>query len=272
MEELGEKISIPQAARPVTPAELAPMAANPGLRRALKFFSLRLRFEGTREWNWELRKFNERELLAAAEFARQNEILDRMVNTSERTRTEFDYTQRFPAPHNEIMQPTTQSLGLDRAWVYGLIRQESRFITDARSGVGASGLMQVMPSTGQWVAKKIGMTDFVHSMLSDLRTNIQLGANYMNMVLANSDGSLPLASAAYNAGPGRARSWRATLNGPMEGAIFAESIPFPETRAYVKNVLSNATTYAALFENKPQSLKMRLGTVPAPGARSSQLP
>jgi soluble lytic murein transglycosylase len=272
MEELGERVSIPQAARPVTPAELAPIAANAGLRRALKFFSLRLRFEGTREWNWELRRFGERDLLAAAEFARQNEILDRMVNTSERTRTEFDYTQRFPAPHNDILQPTTQSLGLDRAWVYGLIRQESRFITDARSGVGASGLMQVMPSTGQYVAKKIGMTDFVHGMLSDLRTNIQLGANYMNMVLANSDGSQPLASAAYNAGPGRARTWRATLNGPMEGAIFAESIPYPETRSYVKNVLANATNYAALFENKPQSLKARLGTVTPAGARSSQLP
>jgi soluble lytic murein transglycosylase len=272
MEEMGEQVSIPLPARAVTPAEIAPMAANPGLRRALKFFSMRLRFEGTREWNWELRKFSERELLAAAEFARENEILDRMVNTSERTRTEFDYTQRFPVPHNEILQPTTQNLGLDRAWVYGLIRQESRFITDARSGVGASGLMQVMPSTGQYVAKKIGLTDFVHTMLNDLRTNILLGANYMNMVLANSDGSQPLASAAYNAGPGRARAWRATLNGPMEGAIFAESIPYPETRSYVKNVLANATNYAALFENKPQSLKARLGTVTPAGARGNQLP
>jgi soluble lytic murein transglycosylase len=272
MEELGQQVSIPLPARAITPAEMVPMTANPGLRRALKFFSLRLRLEGTREWNWELRKFSERELLAAAEFARQNEILDRMVNTSERTRTEFDYTQRFPAPHNDILQPTTTDLGLDRAWVYGLIRQESRFITDARSGVGASGLMQVMPSTGQYVAKKIGLTDFVHSMLNDLRTNILLGANYMKMVLANADGSQALASAAYNAGPGRARSWRATLNGPMEGAIFAESIPFQETRSYVKNVLSNATNYAALFENKPQSLKARLGTVTPPGARGNQLP
>ena len=272
MEELGQQISIPLAARAVTPAELAPMAANPGLRRALTFFSLRLRFEGTREWNWELRKFSERELLAAAEFARQNAILDRMVNTSERTRTEFDYTQRFPSPHNDILLPTSRSLGLDPAWVYGLIRQESRFITDARSGVGASGLMQVMPSTAQYVAKKIGITDFVQSMLNDLHTNITLGANYMSMVLANADGSQPLASAAYNAGPGRARSWRATLNGPMEGAIFAESIPFLETRTYVKNVLSNATNYAALFENKPQSLKARLGTVSPAGARSNQLP
>jgi soluble lytic murein transglycosylase len=272
MEELGEQVSIPQPARAVTPAEMAPMAANAGLRRALKFFSLRLRFEGTREWNWELRKFSERELLAAAEFARENNILDRMVNTSERTRTEFDYTQRFPSPHNDILQPTAQSLGLDRAWVYGLIRQESRFITDARSGVGASGLMQVMPSTGQYVAKKIGLTDFVHGMLADLRTNILLGTNYMNMVLANADGSQPLASAAYNAGPGRARTWRATLTAPMEGAIFAESIPYAETRTYVKNVLSNATNYAALFENKPQSLKARLGIVTPSGARANQLP
>ena len=272
MEELGLSLSIPASGAPLSSAEMAPMAANPGLRRALKFFSLRLRFEGTREWNWELRKFGERELIAAAEFARDNAILDRMVNTSERTRTEFDYTQRYPSPHNEILQPTTQSLGLDRAWVYGLIRQESRFITDARSGVGASGLMQVMPSTGAWVAKKIGLTDFVHTMLSDLRTNILLGANYMNMVLANADGSQPLASAAYNAGPGRARTWRATLTAPMEGAIFAESIPYLETRTYVKNVLANATTYAALFEQRPQSLKARLGVVAPAGARVTELP
>ncbi|WP_426195399.1 transglycosylase SLT domain-containing protein [Massilia sp. DWR3-1-1] len=272
MEELGLPLSIPAAGAPLASFEIAPMAANPGLRRALKFFSLRLRFEGTREWNWELRKMGERELIAAAEFARQNDILDRMVNTSERTRTEFDYTQRFPSPHNDILQPTTQSLGLDRAWVYGLIRQESRFITDARSGVGASGLMQVMPSTGAFVAKKIGLTDFVHTMLTDLRTNILLGANYMNMVLANADGSQALASAAYNAGPGRARSWRATLNAPMEGAIFAESIPYLETRTYVKNVLANATNYATLFENKPQSLKARLGVVTPSGARVNQLP
>ena len=271
MEETGRQVSIPLPGRALTPAEIAPMAANPGLRRALKFFSLRLRFEGTREWNWELRKLSERELLAAAEFARQNGILDRMVNTSERTRTEFDYSQRFPAPHNEILQPTVQSLGLDRAWVYGLIRQESRFIIDARSGVGASGLMQVMPATGQYVAKKIGLTDFVQTMLTDLRTNILLGANYMSMVLASADGSQPLASAAYNAGPGRARNWRATLNGPMEGAIFAESIPYAETRSYVKNVLANATNYAALFDNKPQSLKARLGVV-RPGGAGNQLP
>jgi len=261
VEELGRLITIPPPGQPVSAAEIAVIAANPGFQRALKFFSLRLRFEGTREWNWELRKLTERQYLAAAEFARQNNILDRMVSTSEKTRVEVDYTQRYPSPHNDIMHPTTQTLGLDKAWVYGLIRQESRFIMDAQSNVGASGLMQVMPSTGRWVAKKIGLTDFVQDMLSDVRTNILLGANYLNMVLGGMDGSEVLATAAYNAGPGRLRTWRATLNRSMEGAIFAEIIPYAETRGYVKNVMTNATYYAALFDNKPQSLKARLGTV-----------
>jgi soluble lytic murein transglycosylase len=273
LEEMGQKISIPRAGAPITAAEVAMMSSNAGLRRAMRFFALRLRFEGTREWNWELRNMSERELLAAAEFARQNDILDRMVNTSERTRAEFDYSQRFPSPHNDILHPTTQSLGLDKAWVYGLIRQESRFIMDAQSRVGAAGLMQVMPSTGKYVARKIGMTDFVHGMLSDIKTNIVLGANYLNMVLANTDGSQPLATAAYNAGPGRARSWRGAVEAPMEGAVFVESIPFHETRIYVKNVMANATNYAALFENRPQSLKARLGTiVPKGAAQVSDLP
>ncbi len=260
LEELGQLISIPAPGPALTADELAPMMANAGLRRSLKFFSLRLRAEGMREWNWETRKFTERELLAAAEFARRNDVLDRMVYTSERTRTQFDYTQRFPSPHSDIIGPTATQLGLDKAWVYGLIRQESRFIMDARSSVGASGLMQVMPATAQYVARKIGL-DFAKDKINDLRTNLVLGSNYLNMVLENAGGSQPMASAAYNAGPGRMRTWRASLDGPVEGAIWAETIPFLETRVYVKNVMSNATNYAALFENKPQSLKARLGRI-----------
>jgi soluble lytic murein transglycosylase len=261
MEELGELVTIPPSAAPVTPFEVNQVALLPGVRQAMKFYELRLRPEGNREWNWATRSMNERQLLAAAEYARRNDLLDRMVETSLRTRTELDYNQRFPAPHNEILQPTAKNLSLDTAWVYGLIRQESRFISDARSGVGASGLMQVMPATGKWVAAKIGLTDFVHSMLSDLRTNITLGANYMNMVLENNGGSQVLATAAYNAGPARSRTWRGLLEAPMEGAVFVETIPFSETRTYVRNVMSNATNYAALFEKRPQSLKARLGTI-----------
>jgi soluble lytic murein transglycosylase len=261
MEELGELVTIPPGATPALPSEVDAVASLPAMRQAMHFYRLRLRAEGNREWNWALRSLSERQLLAAAEYARRNDLLDRMVETSLRTRSELDYSQRFPAPHNEILQPTAKSLSLDPAWVYGLIRQESRFITDARSGVGASGLMQVMPATGKWVAGKIGLTDFVHDMLNDLRTNITLGANYMNMVLENNGGSQVLASAAYNAGPARSRTWRGVLEAPMEGAVFVESIPFSETRTYVRNVMSNATNYAALFERRPQSLKARLGTI-----------
>ena len=269
MEELGELVSTPPLAAAPTPGEVAYVAALPAVRQALKFYALRLRADGNREWNWALRNLSERQLLAAAEYARRNELLDRMVETSLRTRTELDFSQRFPAPHNEILQPAAKNLSLDSAWVYGLIRQESRFVSDARSGVGAAGLMQVMPATGKWVAAKIGLTDFVHDMLHDARTNITLGTNYMNMVLENNGGSQVLATAAYNAGPGRSRTWRGLLDAPMEGAVFVESIPFSETRTYVRNVMSNATNYAALFDKRPQSLKARLGTITPKGTTAA---
>ena len=272
LEELGQKIIAVSSTQAFSPAEMAPMANNQGFRRALRFFDMNLRFEGVREWNWELRKMTDRQLLAAAEFARQNNVLDRMVNTSDRTKVEVDFTQRFPSPHRDVMTTNTQNLGLDMAWVYGLIRQESRFIRSARSNVGASGLMQVMPATARYVAKKIGLSGFTSDQISDVNTNILLGTNYLSMVLNDLDGSQALASAAYNAGPGRPRAWRSTLPGTVEGAVFAESIPFSETRGYVKNVLSNATYYAALFDGKPQSLKARLGTVAPKGFVESALP
>lgn len=269
LEELGQKITIPARAAASSEDDLAAMASNQGFRRAFRFFDMNMRFEGYREWNWQLRKMSERQLLAAAEFARRSNVLDRMVNTSDRTKTEVDFTQRFPSPHHDIMHPATRDLGLDKAWVYGLIRQESRFIQAARSNVGASGLMQLMPATAREVARKIGMTDFSQSRINEVDTNIMLGTNYLSIVLQSLDGSQPLATAAYNAGPGRPKAWRATLTRPVEGAIFAETIPFAETRGYVKNVMSNATYYAALFENAPQSLKARLGVISPKGYNGS---
>ncbi|MES2831916.1 MAG: transglycosylase SLT domain-containing protein [Pseudomonadota bacterium] len=272
LEELGQKIVLPARSVSLLPEEVAAAGQNPGFRRAMKFFDLNLRFEGYREWNWELRRMNERQHLAAAEFARQNNLLDRMVNTSDRTQVAVDFTQRFPSPHADVMRANAAPLDLDIAWVYGLIRQESRFIMNARSHVGASGLMQLMPATASWVARKIGMEGFSAGQVNDIPINIRLGTNYLKMVLGDLDNSQALATAAYNAGPGRPRAWRATLPRAVEGAIFAESIPFSETRGYVKNVLSNATYYAALFDNQPQSLKARLGSVAPKGFVASDLP
>ena len=126
-----------------------------------------------------------------------------------------------------------------------------------------------LPATAKEVARKIGMLDFSQASINEIDTNIMLGTNYLYMVLQSLDGSQPLATAAYNAGPGRPKAWRSTLTRPVEGAIFAETIPFAETRGYVKNVMSNATYYAALFENAPQSLKARMGTIVPKGYSGS---
>jgi soluble lytic murein transglycosylase len=139
------------------------------------------------------------------------------------------------------------------------MRQESRFITSAKSNVGASGLMQLMPATAKWVAKKIGIKNYDHARVNDTETNVLLGTSYMRMVMENLDNHPVLASAAYNAGPGRAKKWRADR--PLEGAIYAETIPFSETRDYVKKVMSNSVYYSVLFTGKPDSLKTRLGVV-----------
>jgi soluble lytic murein transglycosylase len=165
------------------------------------------------------------------------------------------------------------AIGLDPAYVYGLIRQESRFVMDARSHVGASGLMQVMPATARWTAKKIGLSDFRAGQINALDTNILIGTAYLKFALDDLEGSLPLAAAAYNAAPRRARAWRE--GAVLPGEIWAENIPFEETRDYVKKVLANTTSYAALITGQPQSLRARMGVVgPAldPNAIHKELP
>jgi soluble lytic murein transglycosylase len=234
----------------------------------LKAISIGLRSEGVREWNYSTNLtnsagqaggMNDRELLAAAQYACEREVWDRCINTSERTKTVMDFEQRFPMPFRNSVVKRAGDIGLDPAYVYGLIRQESRFIMDARSGVGASGLMQVMPATARWTAKKIGLTNFTADQINDRETNIAIGTGYLKLVLDDFAGSMPLAAAAYNAGPSRPRAWR---NGAVvETAIWAENVPFAETRDYVKKVLSNTTNYAAILTGQPQSLKNRLGMV-----------
>ena len=258
-EELGRAIMPPPKATPPTTDEQRAARDNLSLRRALAFFRLDMRTEAVREWNWGLRGLNDRELLAAAQLAKSNQIWDRAINTADRTKSEHDYSLRFLAPYAEQVRPVARNQSLDDAWVYGLMRQESRFITSAKSTVGASGLMQLMPATAKWVAKKIGLAGYDHSQVHDTQTNVLLGTSYMRLVMENLDNHPVLASAAYNAGPGRARRWRADW--AMEGAIYAETIPFSETRDYVKKVMSNAVYYTALFTGKPDSLKARLGTI-----------
>jgi len=265
-DELEQRLPLPAAPAPLSPQEKGQAYQHPGLNRSLLLIAAGLRNEGVREWNFSLRGMSDRELLAAAGLACEREVWDRCINTSERTRAEVDLNQRYPLPFRNEVLAKAREIGLDPAYVYGLIRQESRFIMDARSHVGASGLMQVMPATARWTAKKAGL-DYKPEYLTDRDFNLRIGTNYLKLVLDDFGGSMAMAAAAYNAGPGRPRRWR---EGPViDAALWAESIPFNETRDYVKKVLSNATVYARLLGSEPSALRERLGKLIGPREASA---
>ncbi|WP_062194209.1 lytic transglycosylase domain-containing protein [Caldimonas taiwanensis] len=270
-EALDRPHLLPPAPAPLTAEERARAQANPGLQRALRLIELGLRNEGVREWNWTLSfggpgRMGDRDLLAAAQLACDLQVWDRCINTSERTQAEVSFEQRFPMPFRREVVLKAREVGVDPAVVYGLIRQESRFILDARSHVGASGLMQLMPATARWTARQIGLK-YQPSMLNDREINLLLGMSYLKLVIED-QGSLALGAAAYNAGPGRPRRWR---DGPvLEAAVWIENIPFNETRDYVKKVLSNATYYDALLHGRVPRLRDRLE--PRIGPRAPDAP
>lgn len=270
-EDLGQPLRVPTPAAAASDAEIHAAGRKRGLQRAMRLYALGLRAEGNREWNFELRDMSDRQLLAAATWACRNGVLDRCVNTADRTRAEHDFSLRFIAPFVEQLKPVAANRGLDPAWIYGLIRQESRFLMDARSSAGAQGLMQIMPATGRWIAGKLGVRDFRVAQLNHLSVNLEFGTFYLRTVLDDLDGSPVLASAGYNAGPRRPQRWRASLPAPVEGAIFAEIIPFAETRDYVKKVLSNSVIYAERFRGGPQSLRTWLGQIAPPSSAPAEV-
>ncbi|HEU0283383.1 MAG TPA: transglycosylase SLT domain-containing protein [Gallionella sp.] len=239
--------------------DIAVILALPGIQRTLALYRMDMRSEAQKEWSWAVRNFSDQELLAAAEIARRHEMYDRAIGAADKTINVHDFSLRYLAPYREVLQAHIREHGLEEAWVYGLMRQESRFVTTAKSNVGAAGLMQIMPATARWIAKKLGLKSYKQSLIHQLDTNLRLGTYYMKTVLSWFDDSPVLASAAYNAGPGRARQWRGDQ--PLEGAIYAETIPFDETRDYVKKVMSNTVYYARQFDAPPRPLKQRMGVI-----------
>lgn len=249
-------------------SEIEVMLARPAMQRTLALYRMGLREDAAKEWSLAVRKLDDKQLLVASEIASRNEMYDRSINAADRTVLLHDFNLRYPAPYRDNMQGRIQETNLEEAWVYGLMRQESRFVTQARSNVGASGLMQVMPATARWIAKQLGMKDYRKAIISQLDTNLKLGTFYMKNVLSSLGNNPVLASAAYNAGPGRARQWIADK--PLEGAIYIETIPFDETRDYVKKVMSNTVYYAKLFGQATPALKQRLGVIEAKAANLQQ--
>jgi len=267
-EELGvTPAPLWDAARPVA-AELDRVRDVPGIQRALALYGLGLDNEALREWLWALRGLDDRSLLAAAEVALQANVPDRAIATADRTVQIHDFAQRYPIPHRDALAAAARQWSLDEAFVYSIIRQESRFMPWARSRVGATGLMQLMPTTARWVAKQIPVQPYRQEMLAQPDTNILMGAYYFRRVLDDL-GHPVLATAAYNAGPGRARRWRA--EGALEGAVYVETIPFNETRDYVKKVFANAWFYRHRLEGKATSLRQALGKIPGRAAEAGAI-
>jgi soluble lytic murein transglycosylase len=251
-----------------TVIEVEVMQAMPAMQRTLQLYRMGLREEAAKEWSLAVRKLDDKQLLVASEIASRNEMYDRSINAADRTVLVHDFNLRYPAPFRDNLQGKIEENNLEEAWVYGLMRQESRFVTQAKSTVGAAGLMQVMPATARWIAKKLGMKDYHKTLISQLDTNLKLGTYYMKNVLSSLDNNPVLASAAYNAGPGRARRWQADR--PLEGAIYVECIPFDETRDYVKKVMSNTVYYARIFGQATPTLKQRLGVIDGVKTGSNQ--
>jgi soluble lytic murein transglycosylase len=276
-EDLGQLIKMPEPHQP-SKEKVAEMSKRRSLQQAKRLIDLGLREEGRREWNWEARLMEDQDLINAAQLGMQMELIDRAIYTADRTKNIHNFELRYPTPLKNVLQNAADTAQVDLGFIYGLTRQESRFIKSARSGVGASGLMQVMPTTGAWVAKRIGIDwptnrQEAQEKLHDINTNTLLGAYYVKLLLQDLDGNFPSVAAGYNAGPGRPKRWRGQFNQPVETAIFIENIPFNETRDYVKNVITNTVYYRALLQgNNPQSIKNLLGNINFSGTAGTELP
>jgi len=252
---------VPLVNQPVAPSEavLAGFGAREDVRRAVKLAQLDMRIESAREWAPIVRGFNDEGLLVAAEYARRQGLVDRAINLADRTGDRHDFAMRYQTPFKSEFEAAAREHDTDVALLFAIARQESRFSPEIVSSAGAQGLMQLMPATARWVARQLGDASYRPARVTDVDLNTRFGAFYFRHCLERLDNHPALAAAAYNAGPGRAQQWRPAV--ALEGAAWVETIPFNETRDYVKKVLANAMFYTRMLGRPPVPLTARLSTV-----------
>lgn len=247
-----------------TSAALIAFDRDAGAQRVVALSRLNLRFEAAREWAYLIKDFSDEQLLAASAWMQKHGVWDRAISAAVRTKHVHDVKHRYVVPYSEALYGAARLEGVEPALVAALTRQESRFAPDVVSSAGAIGLMQLMPNTARWVAKRLGWT-YDRDALEDPKVNARMGTYYLRTVMEGLANSPVLGLAAYNAGPGRAKNWQAER--PLEGAIYAETILFNETRDYVKQVLANVMWIDRIHKGgRGPSLKARLGTVPSRSA------
>jgi soluble lytic murein transglycosylase len=258
-EALGTTVD--PTSQPVTPSPevFAAFGARADVRRAVKLAELDMRMESIREWALIARGLYDEALLTAAEFAKRAGLNDRAINIADRTAVRHDFGLRYLMPYRREFEVAAREHAVDSALLFAIARQESRFSPDIVSSAGAQGLMQLMPATARWVATQLGEGAYRPAKITDIETNTRFGAFYFRYWLERLDSHSALAAAAYNAGPGRAQAWRPLS--PLEGAAWVETIPFNETRDYVKKVLANAMFYTRALGKPAVPLTARLGVV-----------
>ena len=227
----------------VTPAEseIARLERMPGLRRAKEFFTLERTVAARREWNYALRDTSPQVRSVAAKLAQNWTWQSQAVLTAGRSAHRDDLQQRFPLAYRATLLRETKKRGVDLSWAYAVIRQESAFMADIGSSAGALGLMQLMPRTGRAVAKSIGRPRPSRSALLDPDRNIELGTAYLSQLLKQFRHPV-LVTASYNAGGSRARRWQPRARA-LAADIWIDTVPFTETRGYLKRVLSYTMVY-----------------------------
>ncbi|MFK8068358.1 MAG: transglycosylase SLT domain-containing protein [Gammaproteobacteria bacterium] len=247
---------------PLTDAQRAKLLARPALARAEELYALEMFQDARREWQHGISKMNRVQLQQVAVLADEWGWHDRTILTLGKAKSYDDLTRRFPLPYNKTVKKYSKKRALPVSKIYTIIRQESAFIHDVRSHAGALGLMQVMPATGKQTAKKIGYKYKNSRQLYDPTTNIAIGTAYLKEMLQRYDGNLIMAAAAYNAGPHRVKRWRPD-EGCMPGELWAETIPFTETRRYVRRALFYSVLYQWRLKEKIKSVQSQLKLVPA---------
>jgi soluble lytic murein transglycosylase len=243
-----------------TPEEVGGMLAQPGILMARELFLLGDTAAARRQWAWVTRRMNNRDLAVAAVLAREWGWYDRAILTVSRSDHLDDLELRFPVVYRDIVEASAQQNNIDPDWVYGVLRQESAFVTDARSEAGALGLMQLMPGTGRLTGRRINLRVPNNNAILNIETNVKLGASYLKTVLDASNGNQVLATASYNAGPNRVREWLPE-QAPLDADVWVDTVPYNETRHYVKNVLAFTTVYGYRLESLLRRLQERMPLV-----------
>jgi len=219
------------------------VAHLPAMQRAYELWLTGNLTEARAEWLHASRRMSDKQLAAAGQLARDWGWYSTGIQTMINGNLWNELTVRFPLAYQEEITRIAQDTRLEPTFIYAIARQESAFDAEARSPVGAMGLMQLMPQTALSTAKKSGIKHASAQDLLKAEHNMRLGGLYLNQLMQTFKGNRILATAAYNAGPSRVNRWLSEQGKEKPVDVWIETIPFKETRQYVQNVLCFSVIY-----------------------------